>query len=142
MLLGQPQENIDINQYANGKLSVYLSTKKKFIDRQGKEFVFFMMAKIPVTSLTAIFNDLGTMNSKELNNICASYTTDLSTIHAINQQEVHITPRQAECLFYLLRGKSYKEIAYTLGLSVRTVEDHISLLKDALGCYSKGSNFR
>ena len=38
-----------------------------------------------------------------------------------------LTKRQAECMFYLLRVKSIKEIAYLLKRSPRTIEDHIAL---------------
>ena len=48
-----------------------------------------------------------------------------------------LTHRQQECLALLIRGKTYKEIAYMLGISNRVVEDHIHAIKYKLGCYSK-----
>jgi DNA-binding NarL/FixJ family response regulator len=44
-----------------------------------------------------------------------------------------MTSRQREILLLLARGKSAKEIAITLGLSARTVEDHKYRLMESLG---------
>ena len=52
-------------------------------------------------------------------------------------EEFDISPRQLECLFYLLRGKSANEIALTLGLSKRTIETHIENIKSKLQCDNK-----
>ena len=41
----------------------------------------------------------------------------------------YITVRESECLFYLMRGKSLKEIGRIMGISPRTVETHIDRLK-------------
>ena len=35
-----------------------------------------------------------------------------------------LTPREAEILMLLIRGDSSKEVARTLGISVRTADDH------------------
>jgi len=48
-----------------------------------------------------------------------------------------ITKRQAECLNCLVRGMTAKQIARTLGLSHRTVEDYILNLKDKFKCTTK-----
>jgi DNA-binding NarL/FixJ family response regulator len=40
----------------------------------------------------------------------------------------HLTPRQREILQLIAEGKNTKEIAYTLGVSVKTVETHRALL--------------
>lgn len=48
-----------------------------------------------------------------------------------------LTPREAECLFYLTRGKSYKRIAQILHLSPRTIEEYMEALKMKLDCHSK-----
>jgi DNA-binding CsgD family transcriptional regulator len=58
------------------------------------------------------------------------------TIYTLNQHQLpcSITPRQEECLFLLVRGKSIKEIAWIMNISNRTVEDHIAALKINLDC--------
>ncbi len=59
----------------------------------------------------------------------------LSNIHA--GKELCLSKRQAECLFYLVRGMTYKQIANVIGLSHKTVEHHIQTLKIKLNCKNK-----
>jgi len=49
-----------------------------------------------------------------------------------------LTPRQESIVFFMIRGKPMKEIAYILKISTRTVESHIEAIKFRLGCYTKG----
>lgn len=43
--------------------------------------------------------------------------------------KIELKPKESECLFYLSRGFSYKEIAKVQGITYRTVVDHIERLK-------------
>jgi PAS domain S-box-containing protein len=51
--------------------------------------------------------------------------------------ELHLTPRQAEVLRLLERGRSTAQIAEELGLSRQTVRNHIRFLLRALGASSR-----
>ncbi len=48
-----------------------------------------------------------------------------------------LSSRQSECLFFLLRGKTAKQIAKILNLSFRTVEEYIEQMKIKLNCSTK-----
>ena len=48
-----------------------------------------------------------------------------------------MTPRQHECLFLLLCGKTLKTIGQTLHISERTVESHLDQVKRILQCDNK-----
>jgi DNA-binding CsgD family transcriptional regulator len=48
-----------------------------------------------------------------------------------------LSKRQTECLILFLEGKSNKEIAKSMNISLRTVEDYFDSLKSKLHCYSK-----
>jgi len=48
-----------------------------------------------------------------------------------------LSQRQQECLFYLLRGKSDKDIGRKLNLSSRTVESYIHEIKHKMRCQTR-----
>lgn len=52
-------------------------------------------------------------------------------------EELDITDRQLECLYFAMCGKNSNEIAETLQLSKRTIESHMENLKKKLNCKSK-----
>lgn len=47
----------------------------------------------------------------------------------INDIEVALSTREIECLYYLSKGKSFKEIALILNLSARTIEHYLDNIK-------------
>lgn len=49
----------------------------------------------------------------------------------------HLTKRQAECLYFLVKGMTAKQIADEMGLSKRTVESYTVTLKEKFQCLSK-----
>jgi PAS domain S-box-containing protein len=51
--------------------------------------------------------------------------------------ELHLTPRQTEVLELLERGRSTRQIAAELHLSVETVRNHIRHLLQAMGAHSR-----
>lgn len=48
-----------------------------------------------------------------------------------------LSPRQYECFQYLLKGYTAKMAARKMGISPRTVEWHINIIKDKLDCANK-----
>lgn len=61
----------------------------------------------------------------------ASYI--LTDVHSL----LPLTEKQKACLFFLIRGKSFKEIARLLQISPRTVECHFDAIKTKLHCDNK-----
>ena len=51
--------------------------------------------------------------------------------------ELNLTPRQAEVLDLLEQGKSTKQIAAELHLSIETVRNHVRHLLRAMGAHSR-----
>jgi DNA-binding NarL/FixJ family response regulator len=47
----------------------------------------------------------------------------------------HLTPRELEVLCLIARGQPNKEIAFTLGVSIKTVEKHRQSVMDKLGIH-------
>ncbi len=48
-----------------------------------------------------------------------------------------LTPRELDCVYQLLLGKTSVEIAHALALSPRTAESHLDHIKNKLGCFKK-----
>lgn len=53
------------------------------------------------------------------------------------RNNLNLSPREQEILFYLIRGKTAKSTAKLLNLSPRTVETYLQHLKTKLGCRTK-----
>lgn len=51
--------------------------------------------------------------------------------------DLYFTRREAECMLWLLRGKTIHGVALVLKLSPRTVEYYIKNMKNKLGCRTK-----
>ena len=49
-------------------------------------------------------------------------------------EEVSLTKRQTDCLYYLVQGMTVKQIAETMSLSARTVEHYLEAVKSKLQC--------
>jgi len=64
---------------------------------------------------------------------------DEPVIYILNQEHspLPLSKQQQSCVFLLTRGKSMKEIAAILNLSVRTVESYFNVIKFKLGCNTK-----
>ncbi len=54
-----------------------------------------------------------------------------------NENNLSLSKRQEECMFYLLRGNTSKIIANKLAISNRTVESHLEELKIKFNCMTK-----
>jgi len=51
--------------------------------------------------------------------------------------KTYLTTREAECLYWLAKGKSANETAIILACSTRTIETHINHAKSKLNCYKQ-----
>jgi len=48
-------------------------------------------------------------------------------------EDARLTPRQVECLLWTEQGKSARDIGTILGISARTVEEHLAVACAELG---------
>lgn len=74
-----------------------------------------------------------------LQNLTKTEPAGLHPHHFIgkNPSDIHLTQKESECLFYLMRGKASKFIASVMRISCRTVEFHIDNLKHKFACRTK-----
>lgn len=67
------------------------------------------------------------------NILVPEYTQRFLDIYQIApSRKYNLTKRELQCIHYLVKGASAKDIAFTLGLSYRTVEIYIQNIKDKL----------
>lgn len=58
----------------------------------------------------------------------------MNEIFGANEQALHLSPREVQCLTWAARGKDHKEIATILGLSGHTVLGYLKSTRHKLGC--------
>lgn len=64
--------------------------------------------------------------------------TRIDRFFLLNQEkEVYLTRREAECMTYVIKGASAKQIAKILNISYRTVQSHIQNVREKLDCSRK-----
>ena len=52
-------------------------------------------------------------------------------------QEIYFSRREAECAYQLAQGKTLREVAQTLSLSIRTIEYYMKNMKAKLKCRTR-----
>lgn len=52
----------------------------------------------------------------------------------VGEKIFYLTPRQIQCVYYLSKGRTYKQIANLLGIGDRAVESHLTAAKTKVGC--------
>jgi DNA-binding CsgD family transcriptional regulator len=125
---------LDIHEYVNRQVKIFLTKKIPYQENnqvvgsicQAMEIQSEAISKICATLIQSDKKYLEKTGRKE-----RTYTTDL-TLKANK-----LSTRQLECLFYILRGKSMKEIGKKLQISHRTVETHLEEIKTKLKCKKK-----
>lgn len=131
------QANLDVCNYIDGRLRVFLSTKTKLVDLKKNEYVISSMREIPLVSLSNIVNHLSSKKITKPEQLISSYSLGYPEINNKGLGPCKLTSRQSECLFHIMRGKTQKEVAVLLSISLRTVEEHIDKLKKVFDCTSR-----
>ena len=125
---GKPSQFLTIAKYPKDKWVIALVTKAAICDAENR-----------VSGTFGYGQDLTHLYAKHLVN-----KTELSANSyfiwnnlLMPNEDIKLTPRQAECLFLLLNGKSIKKIAQILKLSVRTIEEFTEQLRQKFACQNK-----
>jgi DNA-binding CsgD family transcriptional regulator len=129
ILAKKPDIFIEDMIFANTK-QFYLSCKSPLYSQSGK--------------IIGIFGVSFPFNNKSFNNFPEDALEAIklfqSTLHKSNftiQKNVTLSNRQKECLHYLARGMTIKEIARALNLSPKTIENYLGALKIKLDCFTR-----
>ncbi len=120
---------IDISEYSDGSIHIWLTTKSLLRDDAGnKTGVCYYAHELNLALLNQLFSRV-----LELPSSAKPRTYWLNQGGYLNL----LSDRQQECLYYLIRGKSCREISIILSISQRTVETHTEEIKNKLGCQTK-----
>ncbi len=127
---------------------LYTLTKYKFVDKDR----LVLVKKIPILNkskyIVGIFNYFIEFYKESfsdvvltLNGLGIEITPRLANDIKFSffQNKVQLSPREEECSYYLLQGLSAKEIGRIMKLSYRTVEAHLTNLKEKLECKKTSS---
>jgi DNA-binding CsgD family transcriptional regulator len=116
--------------YVDGK-KIIITQKNPLTDKSGQVIIIVnYITEIKMPTLLNVTQTLAQMNI-EMEPVLIDY---LKKILLCNDDCINLTPREEECLYYLIRGLSAKEIGRKLDLSNRTVEFYIAAIKDKLNC--------
>ncbi len=136
MILFQPQQGYTdtfsfATQAGNDRIiNTYLSKMDIFISFKN----YFREKAAPIINqgekqkIILPFNDKLDISKSLINDDCR---------HLFLSNKISLTKRQLECCHLLMQGKTIKEMASIIGLSIRTVEDYLTHIRVKLGCRNK-----
>lgn len=108
--------------HPDGRDRYYVSTRLP-LQNQDKKIVGILGISIETSNINSL-------QQTTLKNNINTYLENL-------ESRYNLTKRQKECLYYLTKGMSLKQISRLLNLSSRTIEHHIEFIKIKLGCFSR-----
>jgi DNA-binding CsgD family transcriptional regulator len=123
MVSARPLKILDIHPCAGGKWGAYLLTKTPLVEE--RKVIGTIFHGVDITSARTL--ELGSLLGRI--RVGAGQEGQLSYVISDQAGPVDLSPREAEVLFYLIRGKRVKDIAVLLDLSPRTVEQHVATMR-------------
>ncbi len=127
----KPLQILDIHPYADGSNRIWLTTKTPLLEDETVLGTMYQCQPLNVDLISRI--------SQILINQDRYYSKSNQRSYNIvgKLKDYNLSPRQQECLYHLLRGKSASTIGQMLKLSKRTVESYIDEIKSKMHCDSK-----
>lgn len=126
---------IDIYQYADGKLKMLYHEKKAIIINN--EVVGLSFSGHEMTKLHQASHYLYSLLKKDGGYLTLDQQKSTSYTFSDRYPDSDLTTKESLCLYYILRGKSNKEISEILHLSCRTVEGKVLAIKEKLDCTTR-----
>ena len=137
MTTGNKLKILDINQYANDEILTVYAEKSPLYDINNNFIATtYYGIELNHSTLAKVCNEIALSDihyRKNRNTKQRSYQV------GIEFKNTTLTPRELECLYFLVRGKTITAISVLLNLSKRTVEHYIDNIKVKLNCGSKAA---
>lgn len=132
---GKSLKILDIHPFSGKEWKAYIFTKTPLHDSNSNVIgTIFHGEDITTPKILELGSFLSKMTSGIHNDILSGQN---SFLLSGKHDGVKLSDREAECLFFILRGKTVKLTARFLGISPRTVEEHVAKLKLKLGAQNK-----
>ena len=124
---------LDVHPYVGDQWGVYIFNKNPLLGANG-EIIGTILNGIDITN--SLFIEIGQLllasNIRNNKNRQNSYVLGSSP-----HSEIKLSNREQECLFFFLRGKTAKQIGVILGVSHRTVESYLEMLRIKFNCKNR-----
>lgn len=127
--------SLNIYTYADGT-KVLMYGEKKAIKQNG-EVVGLYNTGYDLTKSSAMANRFFSLLDNDGRFLSCDQQKAFSYVLSDGYEGESLTQAESLCFFYILRGKSNKEIAKILGLSFRTIDGRVESIKQKLCCGSK-----
>lgn len=119
----------EVLTYANDELKFLLSEKSYIFDAiEKKPYLLATHQEIKVNNL-----QIFACSNIDIFKQGASINLSYRLVETIGQ----LSPVESEVLFFLMRGKTAKQVAFGLSRSHRTIEDHIAHIRNKFSCKNK-----
>lgn len=128
----KPTQSIVIQHYVTGT-KILLIERKPIIDQQDQLLGLFTYG----TEITDAMRNCFTKSLFKLDLELMKRNRGVSYKVQSNEPTYNLTKRELECLYYMIRGKSAKDVGDKLCLSKRTIEDYNNNLKNKMGCLTR-----
>lgn len=129
---GEHISSFEMHRYCGDYFRAFVSNKRPFFNSDGVIIgVIFCANEIlspTLNEIKALVNREGMIVSDLVHTNIQSYLDEEA------EKYVYLTRRESECLFYLARGYSSREIGEMLDLSSRTIESYLNNVKAKLSC--------
>lgn len=138
-------ELAQVIQQEDRKISTYVRTTRylEILKVASQELKMFLITKTPfyqdnkVAGTAAHCVEIPNFKFSQMQKNHFISSSKQASYMIIDENDALLTPREAECLYFLLKGKSAKETAELMTISSRTVEQHLDSLKDKFNCNTK-----
>lgn len=131
----RPVRELCIDHYANNELNILLTNKSPFYDNDNQ--VAGVVCVAQTLNPNPLIKKLLTVHESNAGSMPLPGSYDIVD----NIPKFNLTKKETLVFYHFLRGRTAKETARMLGISHRTVEQHLGRVKSKMQCLNKSQLF-